>query len=280
MNTFAIGGRTRLGVVIGDPIEHTLSPVLHNAAFRALGVDGVYVPMRVAATDLAGVLSSLAAIGCLGASITVPHKTSVARLCDRLSSSALAVGAVNCIEFSETGIVGHNTDASGYVDSLSEVFGSKDWSPLILGGGGAAQAVWVGMRSLGAEPVVVARTPSKTTWTTSLPWTAEVLDRELERCNLIIDCTSAGLSAETDGQWPIDIALSKCSPDTVVSTLVYHREPTLCVQARELSMPTLNGMGMLIHQGLAALKIWLGMAPPAGVLHDALSKVERKDRQS
>ncbi len=273
MNAFAIGGRTRLGVVIGDPVEHTLSPVMHNAAFRALGVDGVYVPMRVAAADLADVLRSLTAIGCLGASITVPHKTSVARLCNRLSASAVTVGAVNCLEFSSTGIVGHNTDASGYADSLSEVFGMRVWRPLILGGGGAAQAVDVGMGHLGAKSVVVARTPSKVRWTTCLPWTAEVLDRELERCNLIIDCTSVGLSAKTDGQWPIDIDLSKCSPDTVVSTLVYHREPKLCVQARELSMPTLNGMGMLIHQGLAALKIWLGIAPPAGVLHDALSNV-------
>ena len=262
-----ISAATRLGVVLGDPVDHSISPQLHNAAFAALAVDAVFVAVRVGRAELAGAVSMLRATGAVGASVTIPHKTAVIDCCDRLAKSAEDVGAVNCIAFEGTEIVGHNTDAPGFVASLAARFEAPEggWKPLVLGGGGAARAVSVG---LGGARVVV-RDPSKVSWTDAEPWTEDSLAALLPNCNLVIDCTPVGLSAESEARIPAPIDLGLCPDRTVVSSLVYHRETDLVAGARQRGLETLDGRGMLIHQALGALEIWLGRAPVADVLWNA-----------
>ena len=115
----AIGGATRVGAVIGWPVEHSRSPALHNAAFAALGIDAVFVALAVAPADLGAALRGMAALGFLGASVTVPHKQAAMQLCDRLDAAAEAVGAVNCVAFAGDALVGHNTDAAGFAETAA-----------------------------------------------------------------------------------------------------------------------------------------------------------------
>ena len=266
-----ISASTRLAVVLGYPVEHSQSPAMHNAAFAALETDAVFLALNVAPPDLGDMVRALGATGCVGASVTVPHKTAVIEHCDRLSATATTVGAVNCLEFTDVEVIGHNTDAVGYANALSESFGERDWSALILGGGGAARAVACGIKSLGGATTVMARRPSAVGWAKAVAFESNVLEKELAEANLIVDCTSAGLSERTDGNFPALIDLSRCRSETVISSLIYHRETFLIKEASKLGLATLDGAGMLIHQGLAALTIWLGTAPRAEILANALT---------
>jgi len=172
-----------------------MSPALHNAAFAEANVDGVFVALTVDGRDLGAVVQTLRGAGAIGASVTVPHKMAVIEHCARLAPSAEAVGAVNCLSFEADGVVGHNTDAGGYAASVRESFPSRSFRPLLFGGGGAARAVAVGLAEAGHDDVVViARSPERVSWTEAKPWTSEVLDVELARRDLIVDCTSTGLS--------------------------------------------------------------------------------------
>lgn len=270
-----VSASTRLAAVLGAPVRHSLSPALHNAAFAALGVDAVFVALEVRPADLDGVVGSLAAIGALGASVTVPHKRAVIGACDRLSDEARRIGAVNCLRFDGGAVSGHNTDAGGFVDALLEVRGEHPdgWRPLLLGGGGAARAVAAGLEGLtGVTPPVIARTPAKVAWTEAAPWSAAELRRRVADANLLIDCTASGLSAEAESALPAPIPLELLDTGAVVASLVYHREPGLLTHARARGLDTLDGAGMLVHQARRALELWTGHAVDAAILWEAFKQ--------
>lgn len=270
-----ITARTRLAAVLGAPVGHSLSPVLHNAAFEALGIDAVYVALEVAPAELGGVVRALSAVGAFGASVTVPHKRAALALCDRLDDDAARIGAVNCLAFSGGAITGHNTDAGGFADALTEALGEHPdgWRPLILGGGGAARAVAVGLARLTSAPVpVIARSPGVVDWTEAAPWTAAELDARLPETNLIVDCTAAGLSPATETELPAPVDLARLPLGAVVSSLVYHREPRLLTQARARGLTTFDGAGMLVHQARRALAIWTGLEINPAILWRALGR--------
>ncbi len=267
-----VGARTRVGAVIGWPVEHSRSPALHNAAFAAASLDAVFVALAVAPGRAAHAVRGMAALGLLGASVTVPHKEAVIAACDRLDPSAEAVGAVNCLCFEDGAVIGHNTDAGGFVDALGELPAGNPAGrqAVLLGGGGAARAVAAGLREAGAEIAVVARSPERVGWIEAVPWTAATLAQHLPGCDLLVDCTSAGLSADGEARLPAPIPVEALSPAAIVATLVYHRETALLAAARARGLATVDGAGMLVHQGARAFALWTGQPAPIDAMWRAL----------
>lgn len=258
-----------MAAVLGWPVGHTRSPALHNAAFIAADVDAVFVALPVAPPDLAAVVRGLAAVGALGASVTVPHKQAVMALCDHVEPPADRVGAVNCLAFEGGAVVGHNTDAGGFVDGLRadgvEPAGRR---AVILGGGGAARAVAAGLTDAGAAVVVVARRPTATTWCDARPW-AE-LAAELARADLLIDATSAALDDAGDHALAEQVPLAALPRAAAVVSLIYHRRPTLLTRAADRGHPVGDGAAMLLHQGARAFTLWTGKPAPLDVMRAAL----------
>lgn len=267
-------GGVRRAYIIGDPVAHSLSPALHNAAFQAAGLEAEFLARQVDSSELEKTLCEMRDENAIGASVTVPHKRAVLDLCDRVSPVAREVGAVNCLVFRDGQISGYNTDVGGYIDSLTidanvEVGGRN---AVLLGSGGAARAVWVGLRQAGAASItVVARTPEKTKWTAALPWQAEGLAELLPTCDLLVDCTSAGLSAKTEHALPAPIELDLLPPTAVVSSLIYHRTPALLRQADERGLSTCSGFGMLLYQGTRAFEHWTEQKAPVETMRKALA---------
>lgn len=275
--TLPVRASTRVGAVIGAPVGHSRSPDLHNAAFAAAGLDAVFVAWHVAPADLAAAVAGFRALGLLGVSVTVPHKQTIAPLCDRLAAPADAIGAVNCLVFERrdagVAIVGHNTDAGGFTDSLMRDAGFDPGGArvVLLGAGGAARAVHAGLRACGAARIdVVARQPGAVDWTASRPWTPESLAELAPACDLLVDCTPLALSASDEARVPAAVPLDRLPAHAVVASLVYHREPTLLAQARARGLRTLDGAGMLVHQGARAFSLWTGREPPVHAMWAAM----------
>lgn len=273
---------TRVAAVIGDPVAHSKSPALHNAAFAATGVDAVFVAWRVTPADLAAAVAGFRTLDLLGVSVTVPHKQTIAALCDRLSAPADIIGAVNCLAFERSGdrvyVIGHNTDAGGFVDSLRRDAGQDPAGcrALLLGAGGAARAVHAGLAAAGADRVdVVARQPEGVTWTRAHPWTADTLAVLLPGCDLLVDCTSLALDPAREAQAPAPIPLDHLPAHAVVASLVYHREPALLAAARARGLRVLDGAGMLVHQGARAFTLWTGREAPLDIMGEAMSDLGR-----
>ena len=264
----------QLAFVLGWPVEHSKSPAMHNAAFAELGIDAEYKALAVEGKDLERVVAKLRAEKTLGASVTVPHKTAVMKLCDSLSDSARAIGAVNTLEFTSDGSIrGHNTDAPGFVKALQDASGEelRGKRALLLGGGGAARAVAYGLKEAGVTDLeVIVRTPSKVEWTSAQSWDEATLRRCMAGCELLVDCTSMGLDPEREAQIPARIPLEQMAEGGIVSTLVYHRETHLLAQARGLGLRSVDGSGMLLFQGVVAFEIWTGQPAPVEVMRQAL----------
>lgn len=264
-----ITGTTRLTAVLGWPVEHSRSPAMLNAAFTADQIDAVMVPIGVPPAGLAAVIAGLRAARALGASVTVPHKLAVAALCDELSPEAKAIGAVNCLQIGDR-LVGHNTDADGFADSLAAAGCEyRDRRIVLLGAGGAARAVAFGVRDA-KEVTVIARRPGEVTWASARAWSAENLHDALSRAELVVDCTSAGLDPEGDAAFTDAIPLDELRAGTWVATLIYHRRTSLIERASQLGHSTLDGRGMLVHQGARAFTLWTGMPAPVAVMARAL----------
>lgn len=268
---------TRVAAVLGAPVRHSRSPALHNAAFAAAGIDAVLVALHVEPADLAAAVSGLRALGFLGASVTVPHKQAVAALCDRLAGPADTIGAVNCLELARRGgvveIIGHNTDAGGFVDSLARDAGMdvRGCRAVLLGAGGAARAVRAGLVAAGAAEVsVVARAPAHIGWIAALPWTADTLAAACARCDLLVDCTSSALDADAEAALPSPVPLELVPAHAVVASLIYHRRPALLRAAGARGLRTLDGAGMLVYQGARAFAIWTGAAAPVEAMWTAM----------
>jgi shikimate dehydrogenase len=266
-----IRGTTRVAAVIGWPVEHSRSPQMFAAAASASGLDAVMIPIGVPPEALAQIIGALRAMRALGASVTVPHKLAVAALCDELSPAAHEIGAVNCLRFDGDRLVGHNTDCHGFTDSLVAAgFAPQGKRCVILGAGGAARAVAHGLRAVAASAVeVIARSPHEVSWTAARPWTTDELRGCFARADLVVDATpmalAAGDAATTDA-----LPLDALPGGAWVSTLVYHRRAALIERASQRGHSTLDGRGMLVHQGARAFALWTGAAPPIEAMRSAL----------
>lgn len=284
-NTIAtITGKTKLLGIIGSPVGHSLSPVMHNAALAQLGLDYLYVPFPVASQDLAAALSGLAAIGVRGFNVTIPHKQAIIPLLSEVSAGAKLIGAVNAVWRSESGWSGTNTDIDGFLAPLKPL--NQPWqqiTPVILGNGGAARAVVVGCHQLGCPEIcVVGRNPDKldhfyASWAnTPIQGALKVhrwddLPPLVSQTQLLINTTPVGMYPQGECS-PLDTSvIQELSPDAIAYDLIYTPNPTLFLkQARRRGARIIDGLEMLVRQGAAALEIWLQQPVPVEVMRQSL----------
>lgn len=279
-----IDGQTRLVGVMGWPVEHSLSPPMHNAAFAALGLNWCYVPLSVPPDQVQAALAGLRALGFAGANVTVPHKQAVIPYLRTLTDAAQAIGAVNTIWIDKEGALhGDNTDAYGFLAALREIdFDPRGVRAAILGAGGSARAVAYALGSAEARYVGLwnrtvsraeaiaqdmgARFPQVTYEAHALPGELYLIPEDID---LIVHCTPVGMWPRVDeSPWPPDLPFPR---RCVVMDLIYRPEETrLIAQAQQAGCATLNGLSMLVHQGAAAFRRWTGMEPPIDVMTEAL----------
>jgi len=277
----SIRGSTALLAVLGDPVQHSLSPALQNAALQALGLDWIYLALPTPAAQLDTVLRALAATGCRGLNITIPHKQAVVELCRELSPLARRLGAVNTlVPDAAAGWFGTNTDVEGFCAPLRHQ--GRDWSgarALVLGCGGSAKAVLAGLVELGCETVLVAgRSPAALErfqaecgpWAPPLQtllWRPEpgALRQAVARADLVVNTTPVGMASLSDAAaalaCPLQPAeLEALRPDCLVYDILYIPRPTtLLRQAAAHGCACLDGLAMLVGQGAAALRLWSGI---------------------
>lgn len=277
-------GTTRVAAVIGCPVRHSLSPVIHNAAFAATGLDWVYVAFEVPPGRAADALVGMRALGLAGCSVTMPHKADVADAVDELTPAAAALHAVNCVVPTGDGrLVGHNTDGIGFVDALAADAGFDPAGRrcAVLGAGGAARAVVQALAVAGAaEVVVVNRTPATAVVAAGLAGDRGRVGvpEDLTRADLVVNATSVGMGS-TD--LPCDPGLVHAGQ--VVVDLVYDPVDTAWLQAaRARGARAFDGVGMLVHQAAHAFSAWTGLEAPVGVMAAAAREelARRQTRQA
>ena len=265
--------------VIGDPVEHSLSPVLHNAAFAELGIDWIYVAFRVTAGQAAAAVEAMRTLDLAGLSVTMPHKADVAQAVDRLAPVATELGVVNTVCWSSSGmdsdLVGESTDGPGFLDSLrgDEGFDPAGRTCLVLGSGGAARAVTQALGSTGpAEVIVAGRNSEAAQGCAALagPAGRAVLVTEeapasladaIGAADLIVNATPVGML--TDARLPFALDEAWLKPSHFVADLIYAPATTpLLAAARRAGAQCCNGIGMLIHQAARQLELWTGRPAP------------------
>ncbi|NEO72537.1 shikimate dehydrogenase [Moorena sp. SIO3H5] len=281
-----ITGTTKLLGVIGDPVEHSLSPLMHNRAIASLDLDYVYLALPVKSADLKNAIAGFEAIGLVGFSITIPHKQTIIPLLSEISTVAQGVGAVNTVYRTDQGWIGTNTDIEGFISPLQGY--NRDWSQttvVILGCGGAARAVVVGCAELGCTEIhVLGRNQEKLgkfqdSWINSdlaitihtHPW--EQLPELLAQANLLVNATPVGMYPKVE-QSPVDqLAMARLPENAIAYDLIYTPNPTQFLrQAKEQGAIAIDGLEMLVQQGAAAFKMWLGQTPPVEIMRHALQE--------
>jgi shikimate dehydrogenase len=276
-----ITGKTNVFGIIGDPVEHSLSPGMHNAAFKELGLDNIYVPFQVKAEHLEDAIIGAQSLGIKGFNVTIPHKTEVINYLDYLDIAAGLIGAVNTIEFGKNGAVGHNTDGIGAVMAIEEVIPIKNKKVVILGAGGASRAIAFQLLLSGVENLIIAnRTVEKaaelkTDLVEKLDHEVRVsgldenLTHELSNTDILINTTPVGMYPNVD-QKPV-VTAEMMHPDLVVNDIVYNPLKTgLLNEADKAGAKSISGIKMLMYQGVEAFKIWTGIEPPVEIFQDAL----------
>ena len=289
-----ISGTTKLLGVIGNPIAHTFSPVMHNAAIAQLGLDYCYVAFEVIPTDLTTALAGFAAIGVVGYSVTIPHKQVIIPLIEHVSPLARAVGAVNTVWKTPTGWHGTNTDIPGFVAPLAAI--ERDWgqtTAIVLGNGGAARAVVAGCHQLGCGEIhVFGQTAAKlaefgASWqgielgtiaqdvpvpveleTHAWDELASFIDRDRL---LLVNCTPIGMYPKTANSPVSAEMMTKIGSDSIAYDLIYTPRPTKFLQlAQECGILAIDGLEMLIQQGAIAFELWLHQPAPIEMMRQAL----------
>jgi shikimate dehydrogenase len=277
-----IDAHTKLCAVIGNPVEHTLSPAIHNAAFQKLGLNFVYLAFRVEA--IGDAIKGLRAIGAFrGASVTIPHKVAAIPFLDEIESTARHIGAINTIVAEGTRLIGYNTDASGAVRALRD--GGillKGQRVVLLGSGGAARAVAFALAAdtgvahltlLGIDARERGQLASDLRTKTLLPLSDGMLDeptfhKTLPEAQVLIHCTPVGMSPNT-GETCVPAGL--LHPGLSVMDIVYNpRETRLLREAKAAGCRTVEGLEMFLYQAAAQFELWTGRRAPIDVMRQVL----------
>ncbi|HLP89349.1 MAG TPA: shikimate dehydrogenase [Nostocaceae cyanobacterium] len=270
--TKIITGKTQLLGVIGHPVGHSLSPVMHNAALTKLGLDYVYLPFPIAPDNLEMAIAGFAAVGVVGFSVTIPHKQAIIPFLKQVSPIAEAIGAVNTVTRQGCGWVGTNTDVEGFIAPLKSTY-QQDWqgkTAVILGNGGAARAVVAGCVQLGLTKIhVVGRNLQKLvqfakSWQNS-PFTDkfqvhiwEDLPKLMPEADLLVNTTPLGMYPHAEVSPVSEAELQYLPSGAIAYDLIYIPQPTRFLQlAAKQGAIAIDGLEMLVQQGAAALKIWL-----------------------
>ncbi len=269
--------------IMGWPVAHSRSPAMHNAAFEALGMDWEYLFLPVAPAHVDDAVRGLRALGFAGANVTVPHKQAVMSALDRVTVEARAIGAVNTIVNRDGVLEGHNTDAIGFLRALREGgFEPRDCRAVVLGAGGAARAIVYALLAARATVTVANRTLSRArrladelgalfrAHVSTIPLNAvQALEAALARADLLVNATSVGMAPHADAcPLPEEVAIPPSL--TLYETVYTPRETALVARARRAGATTIDGLGMLLHQGAVAFELWTGTPPPLDVMRRAL----------
>ncbi len=288
-----INGKTRLLGVLGWPVEHTRSPVMHNAALLRAEINAVYLPLPVRPEHLPAALAGMRAMQFIGGSVTIPHKEATAPLMDHLTDIAAAIGAVNTVRVEPDGrLTGHNTDGEGAVRALAEDGTDvRGRHVVIAGAGGAARGTAAGCALAGAGAITILnRTParaeklvqelsSSSALPRSIRWEAGGLDHPVDwpEVAAFLQMSSAGMDG--DRTVPVDTAI--LPPQCHVLEAVYSPlETPLLEQARARGLRVTDGLAMLLEQGAAAFEFWLGRTPDRRVMREALTAAPGKADRS
>ncbi len=276
MKQVVVDSYTSLYCVLGDPISHSLSPVMHNSAFAHIGYNGVYLAFNVKDRDLASAISGIKGLGVKGASVTIPHKVEVMKFLDNIDEKALKIGAVNTVVNREGKLFGYNTDCLGATDALLEKTSIKDKDVVILGSGGAARAIGFGIVSEGGRLTILGLLKDE----------GENLAKDLGvdyyhlsefrniGCRILINATPVGMTPDTKA---MPVQREDLKKDMVVMDIVYNPIKTsLLKEAEDIGCITVDGASMFVYQGAAQFEMWTGKKAPVDIMRstvlDALGK--------
>ena len=280
-----ITGHTQLTGLLGSPVSHSISPMMHNEAFRQLDLDYVYLAFDVDTDNLKTVVDGMRAMNVRGFNLTMPNKNAMCALCDALSPSAEIIGAVNTVVNVDGFLTGHNTDGIGYMRALREdghdIIGKK---MTILGAGGAATSIFVQAALDGVSEISIfsRRSPfferaqntiNKLIERTSCKISlydfedSSILKREISESAILINATSVGMAPNIDSSIITDASMFH--KDLIVSDVIYNpRETKLLKLAKEAGCKTQNGLYMLLYQGAEAFKLWTGQEMPVSIIKE------------
>ncbi|MBW4597244.1 MAG: shikimate dehydrogenase [Brasilonema angustatum HA4187-MV1] len=281
-----ITGKTKLLGVIGYPVEHSLSPVMHNAALTHLGLNYVYVPFPIEPQNLEIAIQGFAAVGVVGFNITIPHKQTILPLLSEISLIAKAIGAVNTVSRKDNKWIGTNTDGEGFLAPLRTRY-NQDWSQtvaVILGNGGAARAVVAGCAELGCEKIFVVGRNAQKLEEFQKSWgdfreshnlhvhTWDSLPKLIPQANLLVNTTPIGMYPKVEESPLSAEEMANLPAGAIAYDLIYTPNPTKFLkQAQQVGAIAIDGLEMLVQQGAAALKIWLQQdTVPVEVMRQAL----------
>lgn len=280
-----ITGHTKLTGLLGSPVSHSISPMMHNEAFKQLDLDYVYLAFDVELEKLASVVEGLRAMNVRGFNLTMPHKNAMCALCDSLSPAAEIIGAVNTVVNENGHFAGHTTDGTGYMRALKEdghdIIGKK---MTLLGAGGAATSIFVQAALDGVSEISIfnrrspfwdraqsiIRTLSERTNCKITLYDYDdpaILKREISESAILTNGTSVGMAPNIEQSLITDTSVFH--KDLIVSDVIYNpRETLLLKQAKEAGCKTQNGLYMLLYQGAEAFKLWTGQDMPVEIVKE------------
>jgi len=277
-----VSGKTRVCALLGDPVEHSLSPCFQNAAFQHLSLDFIYLAFTVKAEDLRSAILGVRSLGFYGLNVTMPHKISVIQYLDELDENAEKIKSVNTILNRDGRLIGYTTDGIGALNALKYNGVNPGGKKIvILGAGGASRSVSFALAKEAEELVILNRTVARAEKLVSDVrrlivrsekircggLTEENIRKELREADILINATPVGMSPNED-ETPVN--KKYIHPDLAVFDLVYHPlETRLLKEARMVGAKTINGLSMLIHQGAASFEIWTGIKAPIEVMMKA-----------
>ena len=275
-------GSTKIVKLIGYPVEHSKSPLMHNAAFQSLGLDFAYLLFSVKPPDLKEAVTGLRASNVAGANVTIPYKEEVMKYLDEITPEAKLIGAVNTIHNREGKLIGYNTDGQGFITSLLidgkvKLEGQKVF---LMGAGGAGKAVAVKLAERGVERLVITdkiveraealvgrlreNIPDCPVYAVAI--SSKEFAETISESTLLVNATPVGMK-EGD---PCVIDPEYLHKDLFVYDVIYNRETPLIETAKKRGLKTLGGIGMLIHQGAASFEIWTGQKAPIEVMRNKI----------
>jgi shikimate dehydrogenase len=287
-----ISGQTVICGIIGDPIGHTMSPAMHNAAFKSLGLNYVYVPFKVKSMELRKAIEGIRGLNLRGVNVTIPHKVAVIQLLDKLDPLAERIGAVNTIVNDEGILTGYNTDATGFLQTLRDLnVEPAEKKVLLLGAGGAARAIGHILTREKARVTILNR-KQELSWAEdlaarlsrnyktevkALELTAENLKKAVNNAEILVNATSLGMSPEIDAT-PVPAELLRA--DLTVFDVVYNPLQTrLLREAKAAGAKTIDGLEILVRQGAVSFEIWTAVKPPADVMREAALSLLQKNEK-
>lgn len=279
-----ISGKTELYAVLGNPIKHSLSPFIHNTAFRLRSMDKVYVALEVLPDKLKLAIDMMRAFGIKGFNLTMPLKENVIQYIDALSPEAEAIGAVNCILNENGRLTGYNTDSQGFALAVLNKKGSIPKTAFILGAGGVAKAIVAQLVLQGVERIYIANRTLKRAEALAdkfknkkqanlevVPWKPEIWGKIMSGCGLIVNATSVGM--KNNGNLALSIPWQSINTEAIVFETIYEPlETEFLKRARELKLMTVEGLDLLLYQAAIAFEIWTGQEMPLPVIKENLTR--------